>query len=244
MKKLIEQRHSGVSVPLIHPVLVEGVRAGMADLAEGDEVIERVVPFLARKSHAPAVNMVDVQRVGGSALSTLTAIALQRCRPVSAEVVVVKSGLAVAPLVRAPSVGLSDERESAFLLAGWAPMLRAGAIRERLAAVATGFLGTAWRGSFVAAQLHLVRQVRARSVGRTASRADHLAGCRGLIRGMANAALAFGVAVASHTGKLQRARLAPLHVWGKPLDGNAAVAAGQKTVFAHRLTVSVGGFHG
>ena len=244
MKKFIEQRHDSFPMPLIHPVLVEGVRSSVADFAKGDEVIERVVPQLPRKAHAPAVDMVDVQRVGGSTLSALAAIPFKGRRPVAAEVVVIDGSLAVAPLVRAPSVGLSDERESAGLLAGRAPMLRAGAVWERLTAVGTGFLGTAWRGPFVASQLHLVRQVRAGAVGRAASRADDLAGCRRLIRSMADAALAFIVAVASHADRLHRARLAPLHVGGKTLNKNATVWAGQNTVFAHGLTVSVGGIRG
>lgn len=244
MKKFIEQRHDSFPMPLIHPVLVEGVRSSVADFAKGDEVIERVVPQLSGKAHAPAVDMVDVQRVGGSAFAALAAVAFQRCRPVAAEMVVIDGSLAVAPFVRAPSVGLSDERKSAGLLAGRAPMLRAGAVWERLTAVGTGFLGTAWRGSFVASQLHLVRQVRARSVGRAASRADDLAGCSRFIRSMADAALAFVVAVASHADRLHRARLAPLHVGGKTLNKNATVGAGQNTVFAHGLTVSVGGIRG
>ena len=247
MKKLIEQRHDSFPMPLIHPVLVEGVRAGVADLAKGDEVIERVVPQLSGKAHAPAVDVVDVQRVGSSAFPALAAIALQGGGSVPAEMVVIDGSLPVASGLRAVSVsgvGRPHQSYRALVLAVRASVLRARAVWERLTAVGTGFLGTAWRGSFVASQLHLVRQVRAGAVGRAASRADDLVGCRRLIRGVANTALAFVVAVASHADRLHRARLAPLHVGGKTLNKNAAVGAGQNTVFAHGLTVSVGGIRG
>ena len=173
MKKLIEQRHSGVSVPLIHPVLVEGVRAGVADLAKGDEVIERVVPQLSGKAHAPAVDMVDVQRVGGSAFAALAAVPFKGCRPVAAEIEVVLGG---APVLREPpALGVrgSDRGYGANLLAGWASMLRPGAVLERLAAVRTRLLGSSGSGTSRYSQPRLVGKIGGRPVSWSA-RGAHL----------------------------------------------------------------------
>lgn len=142
MKKLIEQRHSGIPMPLIHPVLVEGVRAGVADLAEGDEVVERVVPQLSGKAHAPAVDMVDVQHVGGSALAANPTISRKNCGPIAAEIEVVLGSAPVALQVWASGVRGIDRGNRARFLAGRAAVLWAGAVWERLTAVATGFLGS------------------------------------------------------------------------------------------------------
>lgn len=244
MKKFIEQRYSGVPMPLIHPVLVEGVRAGVADLAKGDEVVERVVPQLSGKTHAPAVDMVDVQRVGGSTLSALAAIPFKGRSPVPAEMVVIDGSAPVLRDAPALSVRGSDPGYGASFLARRATMLWASAIGKCLSTVAAILSRATRRRTLGSSQLHLVRQVRAGAVGRAAHRADDLAGCRRLIRCVANTALAFVVAVASHADRLHRARLAPLHVGGKTLNKNAAVWTGQNTVFAHGLTVAVGVLHG
>ena len=244
MKKLIEQRHSGISMPLIHPVLVEGVRAGVADLAEGDEVVERVVPFLARKSHAPAVDMVDVQRVGGPAFPALAAVALECRRTVAAEIEVVFSSAPVALQVWARGVRGHNSRRLSFLLAGWAPMLRASTVGEWLAAVGAEFLSPSWRAPGFPAQLHLMRQICARTVRWAASIANLSVVDLGGEGHAANDACTFsGKAVAGRASRYHRARLASFHVGGKSLNENAAVGAGKITVFAHGLTVAGGCIH-
>jgi hypothetical protein len=123
-------------------------------------------------------------------------------------------------------------------------MLRASTVGEWLAAVGAEFLSPSWRAPGFPAQLHLMRQICARTVRWAASIANLSVVDLGGEGHAANDACTFsGKAVAGRASRYHRARLASFHVGGKSLNENAAVGAGKITVFAHGLTVAGGCIH-
>ena len=127
-QELSRRGSRGIGVGFVKPALDVGVNLHVARVAEGQHVVEGVVPLGLRVAHAPVVDVVDVGSVGVAAHSAPEVIPLQ--------------GLKVIPVtVLGDELGIPRTAFGTVELSGSGALSHrpANAARELYAALGAGF---------------------------------------------------------------------------------------------------------
>lgn len=192
--------------------LLPMVNLGVAPTAQGQQVLQGVVPQLLGCGHASPINVVDMQILRGSAVLAGEVVTFKGFLPVATKVVVVKRFAPVFLSLGILRQDLTCIQRSALLQASRAVLLWPRCVSE---------IGTALNAlqraahcycPFLLAKAPQVKRVLLPLVGRTAFGTTLLHRAGGLIRHRTDDALALLESAASLAVSSQSARLASLEI--------------------------------
>lgn len=215
----------------------------MTPTTQRQQVFQSIVSGFLRRCHAIAVDVVNVQVIFAAAVLAGVLVALQGGLAVTAEMVVVAGLVGVlfqAVFVRGKPV--VDALNFSFTLARGAAVLRSCSVLKVIAAFGAKQDGSSGLLPALKAKLAQSLYVLFSPVVRLAGLADLLRRAGRLVGGFATDANFISVPAAGLTVSNKGARLAPLHVGRRLVEGFLTAKADERTVRFHDRHPEVGCF--
>lgn len=184
----------------------------MTTPAQRQKIIQRIVPQLFRSGNTSAVNVMDVQILNGSAMLASEVVTLQGVLPVTSKVVIVSRLADVFISIGILGKCFAGLLSAAFLQASKAVLLRPGAVDEIGITLKALERGTNRHSTFLFPQFTQMQHILFLPIRWPTTVAALLGRSSGLVKHLADEALALLKAVASLPVSSQRTRLASLQV--------------------------------
>ena len=202
-----------------------------------EEIIQRIVAKFLRRSHSSAVNMVDVEILGGTTALTGEVVAFQSVLPVAAKIVIVLGFANVLVTLRAVLERLSVPGISQFLGAALAASLWTRTISEISVTLNTLKRCANCYGAFLFPQLTKMEYILLLPIRRATSVAALLRRASGFVKDFAHDTLTIFEAVASLAMGRQSTGLTPLEGRRSLRHLRSTIGAIKDAVFSrfHRL---------
>lgn len=204
---------------------------GVASTAQGQQVVQSVVPQFLRRGHTGAINVVDVQIFRGPAVLAGEVVTLQGLLPVASKVVVILGLADVFIQLRILCKGFADLLVPTLFQASGAMLLRSSGVGEISATVNALDRAANRLGSILLPKLSQVKHILLLPVGGLASWTALLRRTSGLVEHLAYKALALFEAASCLPMSSQGARLAPLKCGCSLWHLRSTVGTGQDPVF-------------
>ncbi len=196
-----------------------------------EEIIQRIVAKFLRRSHSSAVNMVDVEILGGTTALAGEVIALQCRSSVTPEVVIVLSFSDVLTSIRVLLKRFACLFGAAFLHARLTVLLRPRTVGEISAAIGALQNGANSDSTLLFSQLAKVKNILLLPINGAAGFAALLSRSGGLVEHFTHDALALFETIPGLAMGCQGARLAPLKIRGSLRHLSAAIRTIKDSVF-------------
>ena len=196
-----------------------------------EEIIQRIVAKFLRRSHSSAVNMVDVEILGGTTALAGEIVPLQCRSSVTSKVVIVLSFSDVLTSIRVFFKCFACLFGAAFLHARLTVLLRSRTVDEIGAALNALKRCTNSYGTFLLSQLAKVKNILLLPINGAAGFAALLSRSGGLVEHFTHDALALFETIPGLAMGRQGARLAPLKIRGSLRHLSAAIRTIKDSVF-------------